>query len=110
MNIFWVSPANRKWYQIVLWWELRRIPYNIVMYFVGLASFNIAYVSIPLIYLFIGLLLNVFYTFGWIVELSVQNSLSGKSRAKFPAIYFILYVVASAVLVFAIAIWLLAIL
>jgi hypothetical protein len=77
MDVFRISKQDRKWYEIVAWWEARRIPYNIIMYFVGLASFYIGYVTLPLLYIFIGFVLNIGYTFGWLIELAViKNKIS----------------------------------
>ncbi len=38
---------QNKWYQSILWWEIRRIPYNVIMIISGLLSFLIGAVSIP---------------------------------------------------------------
>ena len=100
MNILQV---DRKWYEIILWWELRRIPYNIIMYFIGPASFYISYVTIPLVYIIIGLVLNLFYTLGWIIELQMQDSLNATSKLTFTGRSFIAFLIASAVFVFAVA-------
>lgn len=88
-----------------MWWEIRRIPYNIIMYLVGLLSFQIGYVTIPLVYLVLGLGLNALYTFGWIVELLVSNKLAEKDRMiYYPKYAFATYLTISTVVVFAISI------
>jgi hypothetical protein len=51
------------------WWELNRIIYNILMFLVGILSFFIGYVTIPVIYVIIGLSLNILFTTSWILEL-----------------------------------------
>ena len=108
MGILKIGKTNRKWYERILWWEVRRIPYNIIMYFVGLLSFQIAYVTIPLIYLIIGLGLNAFYTLGWIIELMVFNGLTEIDRGiKYPRYAFILYLAFSTLVVFAIPVYML---
>jgi hypothetical protein len=108
MNFVKSTMTNRKWYEIILWWELRRIPYNIIMYFIGLLSFEIGYVTIPLVYLVIGLGLNALYTFGWMIELLFINRLKEEGRRiKYPRNAFIFYLVFSTLVVFAIPILLL---
>jgi hypothetical protein len=104
MNILKIAGANRKWYEIILWWEIRRIPYNIIMFIVGMLSFYIGYVTIPLVYALLALALNVVYTFGWIVELLVICRLKYEKRTKYPQYTFIGYLLLSALMVFGIAI------
>ena len=70
-------------WSIIAWWEKRRIPYNFFVGSVGLASFILnlwlwtSYVQKPgeddgfgpaVPAIVFGLLANVFYTSGWIVE------------------------------------------
>ena len=108
MNILKITKSKRKWYEIILWWEIRRIPYNIIMYFIGLLSFQIAYVTIPLVYLIIGLGLNVLYTLGWIFELLVINRLKEQERrVSYPKYALLSYLTFSTLIVFAIPILLL---
>lgn len=99
MDILRISKPNRKWYEIVIWWELRRIPYNIIMCFVGLASFYVGYVTIPLVYMMIGLMLNVGYTFCWIVELLFRRQIKEHNRMRFPKTSFISYLVISSAII-----------
>jgi hypothetical protein len=75
MGILTISERPRKWYQIIGWWELRRLPYNVIMLIAGISSLSIASVIIPLIYLMIGVGLNAIYTLGWITELVVSSSI-----------------------------------
>ena len=103
MNILKITKAKRKWHEIILWWEIRRIPYNIIMYFIGLASFYISYVTIPLVYVVIGLALNFFLTFGWIIELVIQKDLGKTNKMKFAGRSFMGYLVVSTMIVFGFA-------
>jgi hypothetical protein len=108
MNIFKITKTKRKWHNIILWWEFRRIPYNIIMYFIGLLSFQIGYVTIPLVYLIIGLGLNILYTLGWIIELIFIKRLEDKGRMmKYPLYAFLFYLTFSTLIVFAIPVLLL---
>ena len=108
MNILKITNANRRWYEIIFWWEFRRIPYNIIMYFVGYLSFYIGFVTIPLVYLVIGLALNIIYTFGWIIELLFINRGQNENRKlKYPKFAFVSYLILSSLFVFGVAILLL---
>jgi hypothetical protein len=80
-------------WQIILWWELRRIPYNLIVgatgFFACLILFGIAFFSerkfgeaiglpdsplfgIMAIFLY-GIGANICYTAGWILELFAKN-------------------------------------
>lgn len=108
MNLFKIKTANRKWYEIILWWEIRRILYNVIMYFIGYASFYICYVSIPLVYLVIGIVLNALYTTGWIIDLLyIQRLNDDNKKMQYPKRLFIYYLILSIILVFSIAFYLL---
>lgn len=108
MNVLKITKADRRWYEVILWWEFRRIPYNIIMYFVGYLSFYIGFVTIPLVYLVIGLALNIIYTLGWIVELLFVYRIANEGRRlKYPKFAFISYLILSSLFVFGIAILLL---
>lgn len=89
---------------IIKWWELRRIPYTIVVAAAGVLSYFTAN-SIISMYaqrgedflnpssLLIGvpaavLIANVFYTFGWVVDLVRQGpNLQSKERFRLVAFY-----------------------
>jgi len=108
MIILKVTDAGRKWYQIILWWEIRRILYNISMYFVGVLSFYICYVTVPFIYVLIGFLLNIFYTFGWISELIFIHTQSNEElKLKYPKYAFLTSLLLSSLFVLGIAIFIL---
>lgn len=105
MKFHKLDRTDRKWWKIILWWEIRRIPYNIIMYLVGLLSFCICFVTIPLVYLIIGVLLNIVYTLGWIVELIFINKKTSKNlKQNYPKYTFIIYLLSSAVFVLGYAI------
>ncbi len=108
MNLLKITNSNRKWYQVIGWWEVRRIAYNVIMYFAGLLSFQIAYVTIPLIYIIIGFIFNVVYTFGWIAELLFIVNLEDKNtKLKYAPFALLCYLFFSMLLVFAFPILLL---
>jgi hypothetical protein len=83
-------PDHPNWLSVVIWWELRRVPYNIVLGLVGavslLATFfliaasgvlepgedaiePIAWIGLPLLG---GMFFNACYTAGWAVELLIR--------------------------------------
>ena len=66
-----VDPNRRKWFHLVLWWESRRLWYNLLMIVFGLLSFMISFITIPAYYILIGLSLNLYYTLGWILEIPI---------------------------------------
>lgn len=78
------------------------------MYLVGLLSFYIGYVTIPLVYLVIGLALNVIYTLGWVIELLVINRLKNQStKLSYPRYAYISYLTLTALFILGIAVMLL---
>jgi hypothetical protein len=89
-RIFSIPEGDRPWYSVVVWWEMRRPLYNLV---VGISGT----ISLFLIFFFIwlppalkgddadfdyfiaigafGIFANFFYTFGWIFELLQRSFL-----------------------------------
>jgi hypothetical protein len=84
-RLFTVPDADRNWWEIILWWELRRIPYNLIVGLCGLlslllvglismaSSFDLDLDSPLLQILFFGFAANLFYTGGWIAELLARR-------------------------------------
>ena len=99
-----ITINHRKWYIVILWWELLRIPYNLFMYGIGYLSFYISYVTIPLVYLLIGIFLNVFYTGGWIYELLVVPRQPIEHRQRYARKAFLMYLLLSVILVLSLAV------
>jgi hypothetical protein len=83
--LFTVPDCERTSSEIVLWWEYRRIPYNLIVGLFGLISLGVmALIEIntpyamdmgsPLLGIILfGLGANVFYTGGWIAELLARG-------------------------------------
>jgi len=99
------NKADRKWYHIIGWWEIRRLPYNVIMVLTGYVSFYIAYITIPLIYIFIGLALNILYCLAWITDISItrRNNITGIHKNNSKKV-FLTYLVLSMLVVFGVAI------
>jgi len=89
-RLFRVPGGQRSALRIIWWWELRRIPYNLIMAVVGMASmFCIVGIDalpprLPEEQLMwspgfsamgFGILANIAYTAGWIVELILRPAL-----------------------------------
>jgi len=86
---------ERKWFQIIIWWEIRRILYNIIILIAGILSIIIILLAMILvdypsrvqikegedfiepfaIPMFL-ILSNIFYTLGWLIELFIKRSLN----------------------------------
>lgn len=98
-----INPSNRNWLSIILWWEIRRIPYNLIMFGIGYLSFYISYVTIPLVYILIGLWLNIIYTLGWVIEIIIIKNLNKNIWVKYPNYALISYIILSILFVFGLA-------
>ena len=80
--MFSVREEERSTTDIILWWELRRIPYNLIVGITGLVSLPLFYFFIsrsnalkpgedavePIALLAAPVLMNICYTAGWVVE------------------------------------------
>jgi uncharacterized membrane protein len=97
MKLLTIGPEPRRWYHIILWWELRRLPYNLIMAVVGLLSMAIMHVTIPLIYMVMAVSLNVLYTSGWLLELLVRSVVQRPAwQLRVAPIAWVVYLVLSA--------------
>jgi hypothetical protein len=85
----WMFDSRRpdsKWWQVVLWWEARRIPYNVLVGTWAVICFAIFLIALqgsgglkpgedaeePLALLAAPFLINACYTLGWLVELPAR--------------------------------------
>ena len=100
-----VNFEDRKWYQVILWWELRRLLYNLILVAVGVIGLFIVHISISLVYLLIGVMLNLVYTLGWLGELLiVRKLLSEQTQRAYPKRFFLIYLLGS-ILLFVVFQW-----
>ena len=83
-----VEPPKKpeSWLHIIGWWELRRIPYNLIVGILGIASLAMFFLFIhlanelelgedavePMALIFAPIAINILYTGGWIVELFLR--------------------------------------
>jgi hypothetical protein len=73
----------RSFWEILIWWEVRRVPYNLIVGISGLAVLGLLTFAHPMLFhqdvligvLFYGLAANFFYTGGWIAEYILRASL-----------------------------------
>ena len=93
MNLLKINTIDRTAFQIIIWWELRRILFNVcvvLFIYLSLKTLKINFNEIEmgtgedfifLSFLFFGIVLNLFYTLGWISELlKRQRSLTYAPR------------------------------
>jgi hypothetical protein len=84
-------------WQIIRWWELRRIPYNAVLFVIGMTSLlamewlqaralpvgrNAIELETGLTVVAYAVLANLCYTLGWIVELAGRKSHNPSDRTR----------------------------
>ena len=86
---------HQKWYQKLLWWEIMRIPYNCIMFLFGIGSLMIGAINIPIIYILIGLGLNLIYTIFGIGEVFSKKIISSKDVKSYRKSFFIGYLIFS---------------
>jgi len=86
--VMWLfaTPANNRSAGVIWWWELRRIPFNIIVGLYGLVCLIIFFIAIeasghlepgedavePIALLFAPIAINVLYTLGWLVEVPTR--------------------------------------
>ncbi len=93
------APARRSAAGIAAWWEARRLGYNVIVGLVGLVSFGWTHLMLALpptragaeipvagVIVF-GVLANVFYTTGPIVEYAVERLSRGRVLPLGPMLY-----------------------
>ena len=103
--------------EVIGWWESRRIPYNLLVGSVGIISIFLIFISAilgelifnepstlpdPPIFMIFGIILygimaNIFYTAGWVVELTIRR-LWPKESDSFATLSFRLGIIFSVLL------------
>jgi hypothetical protein len=77
-----------KWYKVILVWELYRIPYNLLMVLSSFIGITILHVTIPLVYMVIGIVFNILYTALSFIDLGIKKRTSqDKSKKIFISYY-----------------------
>jgi hypothetical protein len=74
---------------VIRWWEFQRIPYNIVLFAIGMMSLLAAeqmtgepVLSTGLTIFVYGAMANVCYTLGWLTELATRRSGEAAARVR----------------------------
>ncbi len=81
------------WFHTIGWWELRRIPYNLIVGLLGIASLAMFFLFIhlahelkpgedavePLALILAPIVINILYTGGWVCELLLRITWKEKS-------------------------------
>lgn len=93
--------SSESWSAVIGWWEIRRIPYNLVVGGIGMISLLLFYLFLnlagelkpgedaiePLALLMAPVLINMAYTSGWMAELFLYFVWRQKSSALGPAFF-----------------------
>jgi hypothetical protein len=78
-------------WEVIRWWEIRRIPYNLALLAIGMSSLFAAerlmdepVLSTGLTAFVYGAMANACYTLGWVVELAARrnNEVSARLRGR----------------------------
>ena len=123
-KFFNVTTSEKKWYKIIIWWELRRIPFNLIL--LALVSFSIYVISLMpndgyfkliagptlVIGFYLSILLyflgaNLFFTLGWIVQIVLRHITNKNIRFFIKKLFIIGVVISSIVTLSPIFIWIL---
>lgn len=96
--MFAPQPPGVPWWRVILWWEARRLPYNMLVGLYGALCFIIFYFSItssghlkpgedavePMALFAAPVGINVCYTFGWLVDVPARRFLPSLSPGFSP--------------------------
>ena len=98
-----VKDENRTKSEIIIWWEVRRILYNVIVLVSGILSMNIMTLLInlkpgedleePLGIIFFAFACNLFYTIGWLSEISEKRDKYYGPKMFKRGLYFTLFFV-----------------
>lgn len=97
-RLFNAPEGRRAWYQIIGWWECRRIPYNIIVAVAGAISLGLYFFFVlssgklgpgedavePIALLAAPLAVNLAYTAGWMTELVLCRIRPKRTKAFGP--------------------------
>ena len=100
-----VKTEDRNVFQIIIWWELRRILYNIIVLICGILSLLIMMSAAsgrvelepgedfyePIMIPIFAVLCNFGYSLGWLTEIFIKRSLTYGTRMFKVGLYFTLF-------------------
>ena len=100
-----VKTENRNFIQVIIWWELRRILYNIIVLIAGILSIVIMLTAAsmriqlkpgedfyePIMIPIFAFLCNMGYTLGWLTEVFIKRNLTYGPKMFKRGLYFTLF-------------------
>jgi hypothetical protein len=100
-----VKTEDRNFFQVIIWWELRRILYNIIVLIAGILSIVIMLTAAsgrvnlepgedfyePIMIPIFAFLCNMGYTLGWLTEVFIKRSLTFGPKMFKRGLYFTLF-------------------
>jgi len=100
-----VKTEDRNLFQVIVWWELRRILYNIIVLIAGILSLVIMMTAAsgrvhleagedffePIMIPIFAFLCNMCYTLGWLTELFIKRSVTYGPKMFKRGLYFTLF-------------------
>ena len=100
-NLLTVQNEERNRLQIICWWEIRRILYNLIVLAAGILSMAIMHALVnlepgedlqePLAIIGFGILCNLGYTLGWFTEIFSDKSKKYGPKMFRIGLYFTLF-------------------
>jgi hypothetical protein len=104
-HLLQVKTENRSVIQVVIWWELRRILYNIIVLIGGILSIVIMLTAAsgrvqlkpgedffePIMIPIFAFLCNIGYTLGWMTEVFIKRNLTYGPKMFKRGLYFTLF-------------------
>jgi len=102
-----VKTVDRNLFQIIIWWELRRILYNIIVLIAGILSIVIMVTAAsgrvhlepgedfyePIMIPIFAFLCNIGYTLGWLTEVFIKRSLTYGPKMFRRGLYLTLFLI-----------------
>jgi hypothetical protein len=100
--LFSRSDADTRWWRVIAWWELRRIPFNIIIGAYGIACLAVFFWAIttsghlspgedavePMALMAAPFVINILYTLGWVVEIQLRVAYPSLSPQFAPSLDF----------------------
>jgi len=104
-NLLRVNTEERSIFQIIVWWELRRVLYNIIVLIASILSLVIMLTAAsgrvhlepgedfyePIMIPVFAFICNMGYTLGWLTELFIKRSLTYGPKMFKRGLYFTLF-------------------
>lgn len=79
-----IEKEERTILDVMVWWELKRVLYNLIILFFGMLSLEIMSLTIelelgediiePIVIIGFAILSNCCYTLGWLTEIVIENN------------------------------------